>query len=115
MNNDGDCIKQVRHVGDDIVVTLIGAVDLHHTPHVHKALIAACEEQPPRLVVNLTEVTYMDSSGIGTLVEVFRRVNGYKGKLALCGLNERVRSVFEITKLDKFFSIHATEQEALTA
>jgi anti-sigma B factor antagonist len=98
-----------------VVVSLVGAVDLHHTPGVHKALVTACEERPRRLVINLTEVTYMDSSGIGTLVEVFRRVNGYQGKLVLCGLNERVRSVFEITKLDKFFSIHSTEDEALNA
>ena len=55
----------------------------------------------------------MDSSGIGTLVEVFRRVNAYKGQLALCGMNDRVHGVFEITKLDKFFKIFATESEAI--
>lgn len=113
MGIDGDCVKQVRQVGSDTVITLTGAVDLHHTPGVHKALVAACEERPRRLIINLTEVSYMDSSGIGTLVEVFRRVNGYKGQMVLCGLNERVRSVFEITKLDKFFKIHSTENEAL--
>ena len=96
-----------------MVVTLRGAVDLHHAPAVHKALISACEQRPIRLVVNLTEVSYMDSSGIGTLVEVFRRVNTYKGTLALCGMNERVLSVFEITKLDKFFKLFTTEVEAL--
>jgi anti-sigma B factor antagonist len=113
MADDGDCVKQVRHSGPDIFVSLRGAVDLHHAPDVHRALVSACEERPRRLVINLTEVTYMDSSGIGTLVEVFRRVNAYKGKLSLCGLNERVHSVFEITKLDKFFKIYATESEAM--
>ncbi|MBI4579261.1 MAG: STAS domain-containing protein [Planctomycetes bacterium] len=113
MGEGVDCVKEVRTVGADIVVVLAGAVDLHHTPQVHKALVGACEERPRQLVVNLTEVSYMDSSGIGTLVEVFRRVNAYKGGLALCGLNERVRSVFEITKLDKFFKIFATESEAM--
>ena len=113
MADNGDCVKEVRRAGRDTVVVLVGMVDLHHTPDVHEALVTVCEQRPRQLVINLTEVSYMDSSGIGTLVEVFRRVNAYKGKLALCGLNERVHSVFEITKLDKFFRIFATEQEAL--
>lgn len=113
MADQGSCVKEVRKAGAHVVVVLRGAVDLHHAPEVHKALVAACEQRPVRLIVNLAEVSYMDSSGIGTLVEVFRRVNGYKGVLALCGMNERVHGVFEITKLDKFFKIYSTESEAL--
>ncbi len=108
-------VKEVRQAGTATVVALAGEVDLHHTPDVHRALVDACQEQPKKLVVNLKSVTYLDSSGIGTLVEVFRRVNGYGGKLVLCGLNERVHSVFEITKLDRFFKICETEAEALSA
>jgi len=108
-------VREVRREGDTTVVVLAGEVDLHHTPEVHKALVAACQQEPERLVVNLEDVSYLDSSGIGTLVEVFRRVNGYGGKLALCGLNDRVHSVFEITKLDKFFKIYDSEPEALSA
>jgi len=113
MTDDDKCVKDVRNEGANIVVVLSGTVDMHHTPEVHKALVSACNRKPQNLVINMEEVTYMDSSGIGTLVEVFRRVNGYQGKLALCGLNERVHSVFEITKLDKFFKIYDTETEAL--
>jgi anti-anti-sigma factor len=108
-------VRQVREESNATVVVLAGDVDLHHTPEVHKALVEACKRQPAWLVINLEGVAYMDSSGIGTLVEVFRRVNGYGGTLALCGLNDRVMSVFEITRLDKFFKIFATEQEALSA
>lgn len=115
MPEAGGSIKAVRRNGSAIIVALAGAVDLHHTPEVHKALVAACEQRPQRLIVELTGVSYMDSSGIGTLVDVFRRVNAYKGKLVLCGMNDRVHSVFEITKLDKFFTICATEAEALAA
>ncbi len=108
-------VKEVRQNESATVVALAGEVDLHHTPEVHKALVAACQEQPRKIVINLEAVRYLDSSGIGTLVEVFRRVNGYGGKLVLCGLNDRVLSVFEITKLDRFFKICATEAEALSA
>jgi len=113
MDGDSNCVKTVRQEGTTAVVALAGEIDLHHTPEVHKALVAVCERRPERLVVNLEDVTYMDSSGIGTLVEVFRRVNAYEGKLGLCGLNDRVYSVFEITKLDHFFRIYDTEAEAL--
>jgi len=108
-------VKAVRHEGDAIVVSLQGEIDMHHTPGVHRTLTSACEKKPARLVVNLRDVTYMDSSGIGTLVEVLRKVKGYDGKLVLCAVNERVMSVFEITKLDQFFTIVGTEEEALSA
>ena len=108
-------VREIRRAGDAIVIALVGEIDLHHTPEVHKALVAACQQKPKQLVVNLEGVSYLDSSGIGTLVEVFRRVNGYGGALALCGLNDRVYSVFEITKLDKFFKIYDSEPEALSA
>lgn len=114
MPEQGSCVKQIKKTGNDIVVELTGAVDLHHTPDLHKTLIGACDERPPRLVVDLGEVSYMDSSGIGTLVEVLRRVNAYKGQLLLSGPNERVRGVFEITRLDKFFRIYSNQSEALS-
>lgn len=113
MGTNSSCVKEVRRQGTATVVVLTGEVDLHHTPEVHKALVAACEQKPPSLVINLQEVSYMDSSGIGTLVEVLRRVNAYQGKLGLCHMNDRVYSVFEITKLDHFFKIYKTEAEAL--
>jgi anti-sigma B factor antagonist len=113
MADNGGGVKHTRRSGQDLVIALSGAIDLHHAPHVHQALISACEQRPRRLIIDLTDVAYMDSSGIGTLVEVFRRVNAYQGSLALFGLNQRVRSVFEITRLERFFKIFPSESEAL--
>ncbi|UCD30027.1 MAG: STAS domain-containing protein [Planctomycetota bacterium] len=113
MASEVDSVKEIRRNESAIVVVLSGQIDLHHTPAVHHAFIDVCEEKPERLIINLGEVDYMDSSGVGALVEVFRRVNAYGGKLSLCCMNERVHSIFEITKLDQFFKIYATEEEAL--
>ncbi|MHC4443987.1 MAG: STAS domain-containing protein [Planctomycetota bacterium] len=113
MANENQSVKEVRQESSAAVVVLSGDIDLHHAPVVHEALVAVCDDEPSRLVINLSGVDYMDSSGVGTLVEVFRRVNAYKGELGLCGMNDRVRSIFEITKLDHFFKIYATEEEAL--
>jgi len=115
MEEERSAVKEVRQQGPATIVALCGEVDLHHTPEVHKTLVGACQRRPERLVINLSEVSYMDSSGIGTLVEIFRRLNGFGGKLMLCGLSDRVYSVFEITRLNKFFKIFATEEEALAA
>ncbi|MCB9858534.1 MAG: STAS domain-containing protein [Phycisphaerales bacterium] len=105
-------VKEVRRVDGGTIVSLSGDVDLHHAPALHAALVQVANERPNRFILDLKDVPYIDSSGVGTLVEVFRRVSAYKGKMVLFGLNDRVRSVFEITKLDRFFNICATEAEA---
>lgn len=106
-------VKGIQKSAEATIVVLAGDVDLRHSPALHAALVEVANERPKRLVLNLTDVPYMDSSGVGTLVEVFRRVNKYDGKLVLCGLTARVRSVFEITKLDRFFSIFETVEQAV--
>lgn len=114
MSKDGNCIADIRRERHAMVVQLAGEVDMHHAPAVHKGLLALCDEKPPRLVLNLEKVSYMDSSGIGTLVATLRRIHGYGGRLALCCMQEQVRNVFEITRLDKVFLICATEKEAIS-
>lgn len=115
MATPSSCVKEVRKVGEAVVVSLSGEIDLHNTPDVHQTLVDVCQTRPALLVVNLQEVTYMDSSGIGALVQVYREVKAYEGGLRLCGLTDRVHGVFEITKLDQFFEIYPTEAEALAA
>lgn len=115
MAGDLESVKDVRNVDAAVVISLSGDIDLYHNQEVRRALLDVSAREPSRLVVNLDDVTYMDSSGVGTLVEVYRRLRRHGGHLHLCGMNDRVRSVFEVTKLDQFFSIHETEAEALSA
>jgi anti-sigma B factor antagonist len=113
MSEDLDSIvREIRRVPEGTIVVLTGDVDLHHAPALHAQLVKVASERPQRFILDFSDVPYIDSSGVGTLVEVFRRVTAYKGKMALFGLNDRVRSVFEITKLDRFFTICKDEQEA---
>ncbi len=114
MTADADnLVHEIRKTDTATVVVLRGDVDLHHSPALHAQLVEVADDRPKRLLVDLTDVPSMDSSGVGTLVEVFRRVTAYTGKMVLFGLNDRVRSVFEITKLDRFFTICQTEDEAV--
>ncbi len=115
MDSPDSVVKEVRKSDAATVVALTGDVDLTHAPALHATLVEIASRRPKCLIVDLGEVPYMDSSGVGTLVEILRRVTSYKGRMALVRLNPRVRSVFEITKLDKFFTICETEQEVLEA
>ena len=98
--------------GQVVTVRLGGDVDLHHSPAVRAELIRLAEQCPQRLVVDLSAVEYMDSSGVATLVETLQRVRRYRGELLLVSPNERVRSIFQIARLDSFFRIVDGRPEA---
>jgi anti-sigma B factor antagonist len=87
------------------VLPLKGEIDLHVSPSVAASLNAMIEKKPRRLVVDLSEVTYIDSAGLAALIEAMQKVEGYGGKFLLAGLQETVRSIFEISRLDQVFQI----------
>jgi anti-sigma B factor antagonist len=97
---------------DATIVRTAGEIDLQHSPTLRSSLLALAERKPRRVIVDLSAVTYVDSSGVGTLVEFKRRLERGGGEVILAGLQPRVRSVFEITKLDQFFTIVPTVDEA---
>ena len=66
-----------------------------------------------RLVVNMGEVRYIDSSGIASLVEVLMKARNNQKRLVLFGLNKTVQEVLQLTRLTTVFEIRATEDEAL--
>jgi anti-sigma B factor antagonist len=97
------------------VVPLKGEIDLHVSPSVTASLNQMIEKRPERLVVDLSEVTYIDSAGLAALIEAMQKVEGYGGKFLLAGLQETVRSVFEISRLDQVFQIFPDANAALAA
>lgn len=95
------------------VVTLEGDLDFHASPELRRELAKLLEQKAPRILIDLKQVGYIDSSGLATFVELFQKMKRYGGKLALFGLNPGVRSVFEIAKLDSIFQLAGDEREAL--
>jgi anti-sigma B factor antagonist len=69
----------------------------------------------PRVVLNLSDVTYIDSGGLGTLVGVYSSARAAGADIKLTGLGQRLRDVLQITKLATVFQVFDTEQEALAA
>ncbi len=97
------------------VLTLEGEIDLHVSPRVAQSLEAMVREKPPRVVVDLSRVTYIDSSGLAVLIEGMQNVEEYGGKFALAGLQDTVRSIFDTARLDQVFLIYPHVDAALAA
>ena len=97
------------------VVPLEGEIDLHVSPQIGARLATMIKQKPPQLVVDLSQVTYIDSSGLAVLIEAMQNVGGYGGKFALTGLQDGVRPIFEIARLDQVFRIFPDTASALAA
>ena len=95
------------------VLPLKGEIDLHVSPSVTASLNQMIEKKPERMVVDLSDVTYIDSAGLAALIEAMQKVEGYGGRFLLAGLQETVRSIFEISRLDQVFQIFPDVDAAL--
>jgi anti-sigma B factor antagonist len=97
------------------VLPLEGEIDLHISPNVTASLNLMIEKKPGQLIVDLSRVTYIDSSGLAALIEGMQNVEEYGGKFALAGLPDTIRTVFEIARLDQVFQIFPDVDAALAA
>jgi anti-sigma B factor antagonist len=97
------------------VLPLKGEIDLHVSPSVTASLNTMIEKKPERLVVDLSGVSYIDSAGLAALIQAMQKVEAYGGKFLLAGLQETVRSIFEISRLDQVFQIFPDADAALAA
>ena len=95
------------------VLPLKGEIDLHVSPSVTALLDEMIDKKPERLVVDLSGVTYIDSAGLAALIQAMQKVEAYGGKFLLAGLQETVRSIFEISRLDQVFQIFPDADSAL--
>jgi anti-sigma B factor antagonist len=87
------------------LITLEGEIDLHASPGVAQQLRDATKERPAKMLVDLSKVTYIDSSGLAALLEGMQGVEFYGGRLYLVAMNEAVAAIFEVSKLHEVFRI----------
>ena len=93
-----------------VVIQVNGEINISTSPELKKLF----EKDPAKkMVVDLEKVTYIDSSGLATLVEMLKKIRSQGGALGLSGMTDKVKSLFEITKLDKLFLIFQNRQEAV--
>ena len=97
------------------IITLKGEIDMHVSPQVRNALLAVFSKKARGIVVDLSGVPFMDSSGIATLVEGLRWSKKEKSRFILVGLQETVDHTLRLAKLNSFFEIFPNREDALTS
>lgn len=90
-----------------------GQVDMHTSPELRSQLRGALEDRANPVVVDLSSVAFIDSSGLATLIEALQATAKYGGRLRLCGLSPEVRNLFELSKLTSIFDLRDTREEAM--
>ncbi len=103
-----------RHLERITVFDVSGDIDLATSPELRKALLRELRElRIPRVVLNLKDVHYIDSSGVASLVEGLKASRDVGSRLVLFGLNSAVREVLQLSKLVKIFEITDSEEQAV--
>jgi anti-sigma B factor antagonist len=105
----------VDHIGDVAVAVLpVDELDASNAGE-FKRDIAPVLEANTKLVVDLSRLRFVDSSGLGAFLSCLRQVNAKGGDLKLCGMSKPVRTVFELVRLHRIFDILGTREEAVRA
>jgi anti-sigma B factor antagonist len=105
-----------RDAAEDVpVVSVSGEVDVYSAPELKESLAKLRQSGARSIVVDLTEVAFLDSTGLGALVEARAATTEAGGSLSIVCNQERILKLFTITGLDSVFSIHKSVDEALAA
>lgn len=106
-------MRRTALAGDLALVELAGQVDLHTAPQLKEQLLAAIDEGAVNVVVDLSEATFIDSMTLGVLLGAVKRLRPRGGRLRIVCTDPSIRKIFEITLLDRVFSLYSTRDEAL--
>jgi anti-sigma B factor antagonist len=104
-----------KHSSGVLMVQVEGQLIVGNRQELKNTVQEALEHGERKFLVDFTRTGYIDSSGLGALVSISKKVREHGGELRLAGLNEDLRSLFELTKLDTLFAITDTPDQALVA
>jgi anti-sigma B factor antagonist len=105
-------ISQYR--GNNVILPF-GEIDMYSSPVLRKALMDFINKETPSLYIDFKEVSYIDSSGIATLVEGLKTMKAYGGRLKLVGIPEVIMEIFRFSKLDNIFEIYGNIDNAVNS
>ncbi len=106
---------EISDTGGITMLKLSGEIDLHASPALRAELQKCAKEKISALLLDFHSVDYIDSSGLATLIEYVRECAGFDGRLALFGLQKKVRTIFDLVRLNELFLISGTVGEAAAA
>lgn len=109
-----ELVPSARQEGQTVIASIRGEIDLHNSPELRTELLdILMKTSAGKLVLDLKQVPYMDSSAIAVLVELLQKLRRKGGKIVLMNLHPRVRGLLEIARLNTIFILAADEAEAL--
>lgn len=100
----------ITELDQELQVKLTGEIDAYTAPQLRESLLPSAEKAGMKMVIDLSEVSYMDSTGLGVFVGLFKKMRENDGNLILIGLTERLKRLFDITGLADVMDIN-TEVE----
>jgi len=103
----------VKDINSSVEVQVKGEIDAYTAPKLRETLFPLSEQDNVSMVVDLTEVSYMDSTGLGVFVGLFKSVRAHNGEFRLIGLSERLRRLFDITGLADIIDIKSHTEGGL--
>ena len=106
-------VRNVRWDGKTCIVKVGGDVIIETAQALQDDLLKLLDRRPSRMVVNLADVGFMDSSGVASLVKLLSRARKAGVELILAEMQERVAGIFDITRVNTLFDIRGSEEEAL--
>jgi anti-sigma B factor antagonist len=104
-----------EHIGDVIIVVLVGAQLDASTAGEFKRDIAPVLEAHTQIIFDLSQLGFVDSSGLGSLLSCLRQVQERGGDLKLCSMSKSVRALFELVRMHRIFHIFDTQEGAIHA
>jgi anti-sigma B factor antagonist len=104
---------ELKELGEHKVIAVRGEIDLYNVSELKKVLFSVTDGNYPSVVVDMKNVNYMDSSGIGALVAGQKKMKAHSGKFCLLNIHEDVLNILKLATLDKFFTIVEGEDELL--
>jgi anti-sigma B factor antagonist len=105
-----------RRVDKTTIFDIVGDIDLANSPQIRKAVLHEIrEERTPKVVMNLTKVRYIDSSGVASLVEGLKASRDAGSRFILFGLSPAAREVLQLSRLLKIFEVYDNEEQFLAS
>ena len=107
-------VQTRRTEGGVTVVAPTGRLDVAGAPTLKEAKNDLAQNGPPRVVIDMEGVSFVDSTGLGSVIAALKQIRNRQGELRLAAPNQQVRVVLELTTLDRVFPYYATVEDALS-
>src|SRR6059036_4244825 len=101
----------IKKDADIVVVDVEGQLIVGNRQELKQKVLDELERGEKKFLIDFSQTGYIDSSGLGVLVSLSKKIREQGGDLRLCGLNEDLQTLFELTKLDTLFAITRTAEE----